>query len=328
MKIKSLFIGLFVLFIGLIFVGCTTEESTSKTLVTLSINPEIGLFVDENNKVTDVIALNNDADILLEDVDVTGEDIEEATEVIVDESVEAGYIDSEDQDAEVRLDVESDDETQETEIKEKVKKQINTYFLNKGIFGKVSTDTLDKYGTQAEELGLSRGKTKMILLALELNPELTIDDVKDLEVSELVKLCHESVKNNNFGHELNIKFKADREKLIEKYADMFAYETQIKETEEKLADTTLTDEEKEILEAQKTELLTKYNELFAQYKEELQLLKEEYKTQKQTLKEQWKNTKENKENNCKEKNEKHQNGFINNTNKKNIEEKIKEYQNK
>lgn len=324
---KNLFITLLLLLIGVFGFACTTAKE-SDTFMTLSINPEVGLFVDENGNVTEVIALNNDADVLLDSTDVVGEDVETATEIIVSESVDAGFINSDTEGTEVVIDVEDEDEEKVKEIKEKITKSINDYFVNKGIFGKVSEDTLDKYAVDAEALGLSRGQTKMILLALELNPELTIDDVKELLMSDLVKLCHKNAKENNYGHELNAKFKTDRVALKEKYAEMFTLGDEIAVIDEKLADTTLTEEEITALNTQKAELVAKYDELKALYDEELKALRDAYKAEKKAMKESLKKVKEEKEAKVKEKNEKHEKNFQKNQYKNNIKDKIKEFQNK
>lgn len=324
---KNLFITLLLLLIAVFGFACTTANG-SDTFMTLSINPEVGLFVDENKTITEVIALNNDADVLLDSTDIVGEDVETATEIIVSESVNAGFINIDTEGTEVVIDVQNEDEEKVKEIKEKITKSINEFFVNKGIFGKVSEDTLDKYAAAAEALGLSKGQTKMILLAFELNPELTIDDVKELSISELVKLCHKNAKEHNYGHELNVKFKADRIALKEKYAEMFTLSNEIAVIDEKLADPTLTEEEITALNSQKSKLEAKFDELKALYDEELKALRDAYKAEKESMKESLKKVKEEKEAKVKEKNEKHEKDFQKNQDKNNIKEKIKEFQNK
>lgn len=181
----------------------TAEGETAYVKVT--INPEVEFAVGEDNTVEAVNAANEDAEILLSDVDLIGLDIEEAVEEFVDIATEAGYIDEDaetEEENEVEVEIIGGDEETELQIRNRLRERINRYFNNNGIFGKVSEATLEEYAEQAAELGVSTGKTKMILKALDNNPELDIEELKDMEMKDLVKLFKD---NANKGLDATVK---------------------------------------------------------------------------------------------------------------------------
>ncbi len=227
MKIKIL---ITTLFLGILFLaGCSTKASEVDTFVGLRINPEVGMLVNEDGEVTDVIPLNVDGDVIVADIDVIGMDVEEAAEVIVEEAVEAGYIDVEATDTEVFVDVQGNEESK-VRYQERLRLKINQYFTNNGIFGKVSEETLEMYAEEAAELGLPLGQTKMLLLELELNPELSIEELMEMKVKDLVQLSHEKIKaQKGINHEFEEEFKERKEELKEEFANIELIRNQIRD---------------------------------------------------------------------------------------------------
>ncbi len=325
---KKILLSLTLLFTIMLF-GCQSKTDTElgTTFISYRINPEVGIFVSNKDEVLDTIALNDDADVLLANIDLVGKDISEASEIIISESIKTGFIDSDSMDTEVFIDVESEDEDEIKEVLEKVKKKIDDYFVNNGIFGAVSKDTLEKYVVEAQQLNLPVGQTKMVLLALELNPELSIEDVKDLKVNELVKLCHKNAKEKNFGHALGQEYKERMLALKEKYSEMFVLKGEIEVLEEKLSDENiinLTEEEISALEQELNEKETLYNALKEEYNKEKDSLKQEFKDKRATIKEELKAEKNKKEKDNLLDNQNHKGSF--DKNKDQIKVSVKEFQ--
>lgn len=227
MKIKLL-IG--TLFLSILFLaGCSTKEAEVATYVGLRINPEVGFLVDLKGEVTDVIPLNQDGDVVLSGVDVIGMSISDASIEIVDEAVEAGYIDVEATDNEVFVEVIGDDE-EVINYQEKLRNRINNFFVNKGIYGKVSEETKEEYLEAAFELGISVGHTKMVMLALEFNPDYSLEELKDMEIRDLVKLTHNGLKGNkDVNNKFEEGFKVRKEELKEEFSEMEVLRDQIRE---------------------------------------------------------------------------------------------------
>lgn len=294
---KKLFTFLFMIVLLLGLVGCGSgTEAEACTYVNLRINPEIGLYLDANGKVLETVAYNSDADVLLSDMNVKGKDIGEVATTIISEATDAGYIDPENTNTEIYVEVEDGNEEVVEKIKDKICTNIENYFNNKGMFGKISSETLDKYSQLAFDLGLSVGKTKMILLAIDTNPELSLDTLANMEMNEIIKLCHENMKNNNYGSSLNKEFKAEKTALREKYAELFTICERIKEIDLLIIDETIDEATVNSLNEEKANLIVKRDELKALYDEELSTLKAEYFEKKQEFKETCQQNKQNRKN--------------------------------
>ena len=306
--IKRLIFTLILVIFASVVIGCTNEnvdKGEGYTFVGLSINPEVGLIADEEGEVVDVITLNEDADVLLSNIDVVGEEVDAAIETIVDESVASGYIDVDTEGKEVFVDIETEDEEIKKNLFERITKKINNYFKNKGIFGKVSEGTLEKYLEDATNIGESVGKTKMILLALELNPELTIEDVKDLSMSQLIKLIHLNNKKDNLGHTLNKELKLEIEILKNEFSELFELKLENEEIKIQLENSELTEEDRLALTTKLEENKLRINELEAEYKVKFINIRESFKQKVAEYKEEWKEFKNKKENSVKDKVKEH-----------------------
>lgn len=194
MKTKLLVIAVIITIIASAvgFIACSPTEAEGETAyVRIAVNPEIELAVGEDNLIEAVVAANEDAEILLSDTELVGLSVEEAAEEFLDMALEAGYIDEEAENTEVEIEVIGEETKDEDAIKNRLRERINRFFNNNGIFGSVSEATLEQYAEQAAELGVSTGKTKMILKALDADPELDIQELKDMEMKDLVKLFKE-----------------------------------------------------------------------------------------------------------------------------------------
>ncbi len=74
------------------FDGSPIDEPIVTGYYTVDINPSICLGVDADDKVAKVISQNEDADVLLTDLDFKGDDIQEAILEIVNAARAAGYL--------------------------------------------------------------------------------------------------------------------------------------------------------------------------------------------------------------------------------------------
>lgn len=206
--------------IGLVACNSNTDESYG--YVSLKINPEVGMVVDSDGNVVSYSAENADAEVLLANTDLTGMTVEDASEKVVELAVEAGYIDTETEGEEIEVGAIDCDGNPDGNAYGKIKDSINRYFQNNGIFGKVTEDTLTQYGEQAYALGLSNGRTKMLLLAAQISGK-SVDELKDSKPSELMKIIHaENGKkmrnrgqngNSENSNALNARISGNAEKL-------------------------------------------------------------------------------------------------------------------
>lgn len=268
--------------------GGTSPNDTENAVgyVNIKINPEIDLTTSEDNVVQAVYAANEDAEILLAETELVGMDAEDAIEAIVDLAVEQGYIDEESQDNEVTIGViDGEEETQDNGLQAKLMERVRKFFQNKGINGIVSEATLDKYAEQAAAMGVPNGKLKMMLRALELNPELDINELKDMEMKDLVALLKAEFDIGEEGT-LRGELNTERAALRERYMRMFELEDAIDELKERIEGFEGEESEKAALEAELEGLETEYASLKEAYEEEMKALKDEHKQAEESLREQ------------------------------------------
>ena len=309
------------------FTGCAStnlpEADASVSYVSLSINPLLELVV-EDNIVVSVNYANEDAEILLSDVNLIGMTVEEAAELFVNLAVLAGYMDIEGEDNLVTVTVIGEDEEKEDEIKEGLKNTINGYFDNKGIFGRVSVETLEAFGEQAAALGVSMGHMKMILRALDLNPELDINDLKEMPINELVALFNDKIKDN-LHHSVREQANAQKTALKLEYAQMFALGEEIEALQYQLQNFEGEEADRLMLQQSVAEKIAQYEQLHTAFEAAMKAINDEAKTQREALKEQQKGQKEAKISENAQKIQQHQNQFE--TNKDQIKENIENWRN-
>lgn len=277
--------------------GDTADASL--TYVSLRINPEIEMIVDENGTVVACGAVNEDGDVVLGELSPEGQSVDDACEAIVDKATELGYIDPDGEETTVYADVEaaddstgasdivsadsatdSSDATDETPIKvkrlrQKIADRLNSYFDNHGIYGKVSAETLAIYEEKAAEWGVSLGRVKMIMRALDLYPEKTAEELLALPVNELLALVKDAVKDKNVICSLRDEYKKAVAELKTKYAELFTLKEEADALEKQIA--AAAEADKAALETTLAEKQAKIEELAAQYKTEFDALKAEYK---------------------------------------------------
>lgn len=121
---------------------------------------------------------------------------------------------------------------------------------------------------------MSVGHIKSVMRALELNPELTFEDVKDMQMNEILAMTKTMQQHmKKMTHQIRNEVKTELQELkqSETYTDMFALIDEIKTIEEQLEDDELTEEQITALEAQlevkKDDFEENYSDLYEEYEE-------------------------------------------------------------
>ncbi|MCD4826802.1 MAG: hypothetical protein K8Q99_03380 [Acholeplasmataceae bacterium] len=202
-------------------IGCETAlQAEELSYVTIDINPSVELIVSPNDKVIEANALNEDAEVLLSELDLIGMDLEVAIDLIIQTSIELGYI-SVDEDVETFVEVStiSCDEAIRNQIHEKVKEQINLAFQKRGMLGRSQEKTFDQaFIDEAASYGVTPEFLFLAYKVVELDDTYTIEQavaLTDEEVFEIVKYARE--QKQGLVVEVRNQFFEDRQELFDTY---------------------------------------------------------------------------------------------------------------
>lgn len=190
---KIIFSSLLLLVSIVVFNGCQIQSNVVKAAnayITLDINPSIEIITDEEGLVAQVNALNEDAQVLLVDTDFTKKTIEETVEEIINLATELGYIDITAENAIVVTTLAENDN-----ITNKLEEKINDIIRKVTKKQEIKMDIINARHEAKQEmkdlaasLNVSIGKLKLIQVAVELDPSLTLEQAATMPVKDLNKI--------------------------------------------------------------------------------------------------------------------------------------------
>jgi len=176
---------LVVLSAGLVLAISAYMVVTPVSYVSLDINPSMLISTNVFNYVVEVTPLNEDAAVMITDVDLKFKSLPEALNKLMDESIKTGYITQVDTDNAVLLAVYGEDGIQRTEKQEELKTTVEEHLKAVEIEGEViSNGITEQDKTDAVTYGVSNGKVMFVRNIVTVYPTLVFED-----------LIHESVKN-------------------------------------------------------------------------------------------------------------------------------------
>jgi len=166
------------------------------SIVSIDINPSIELTVGKNDKVLSAVALNKDAEVVLEGMDLKKVDLDIALNALIGSLLKNGYLD-EVYNA-INVCVENDDTQRADEISEKVKQEINNLMIQNDLIGDVNSQTCpvdqqlkelaEKYGVSVGKLTLAQKVSENLDISLDIAVEFTISELWALLEAEDVEL--------------------------------------------------------------------------------------------------------------------------------------------
>lgn len=175
----------------LVCVGFWGAKNENYQTFYIDVNPSLEISLNRFDTVSQVNYLNSDAEKALMDVDLIGCSPEEALELVVNAFERHGYFADE---AEMYISTANEDEDSQKLLK-RLKNHAENIKGNKNY--NVNTSSLSKEEREeAKELGISPGKYNIISKIIEKLPSYSVEDLKDLPMSELKKLEKEAGKNN------------------------------------------------------------------------------------------------------------------------------------
>ena len=173
-----------------------TPAEEAAAIVCIDVNPSIELSVNKHDKVTSAVALNEDAQVVLNGMDLKNVDLDIALNAIMGALLKNGYLD-EVYNA-VNICVEENDTERATELGEKVSSEISSIFNENDLIGGVNTQLLakdsetkklaDSYGISVGKLNLAQQVAENMNLALDVAVTFSISELWDLMEAESVTL--------------------------------------------------------------------------------------------------------------------------------------------
>lgn len=162
---------------------------TAETVIYLDVNPSIELQMDSENKIVDVIAGNEDAEIVLSDLRLNGIDINTALKAIVGSMYVNGYL-SENSNS-MLISVSSKSDKTADSLLYSITEQINAVFENTNMECAIIAQCLtinEDLMREAEEYGISVGKMHLLNKISSSFPSIStdiVDKLSSMSISDL-----------------------------------------------------------------------------------------------------------------------------------------------
>ena len=270
----------------LVIVGCSGSVSAAEAYVTVDINPSIELVVNNRDKVVYVNALNDDAEVLLADLELAGLNVDDAMDIIIEAAIELGYIDVDAEETYVSVSTTSDNEVGE-QIKERVKEAINNAFANRVMKGKAQNKSFTpEFIAEAEGYGVTPEFLFLAYSVTYVDDEITLEDALLMEQSDLMDILVEAKQAaKDLAQSYREEFIAAREEIRN------TYQPQIEDLEGQIAtieaqiEAVGEDVDTTELEADLAALVDQLHTVHDQMKAEIDALRATFRQQTETLRE-------------------------------------------
>jgi len=167
--------------------ACGETASVVASTIAIDVNPSVELDLDENDKVLNVIMNNEDAVIIVGDMDLVGVDYNIAINALIGSMVQNGYI-TEFTNS-VLISVHSEDAAKEALLMVEVTEAVSAALGAEAIEGSIITKEYSGDDADVEELSelldISEARADLILDILELDPRVTAEELALLSINDL-----------------------------------------------------------------------------------------------------------------------------------------------
>lgn len=174
--------------------GVKLDATAQAAVVSLDVNPSIELKIDKRNRVKEAIANNDDAQIILQGMDLEGSTLDVAVYAIIGSMTVHGYLTE--YTNSVLVSVDTKKESTYNEIIDMVTSKIQTTLKERNIESSVVAQWLkdkDQVGQIANDNNISKGKANLITKIVDASnldttegaPHYTVEDLANRSVNEL-----------------------------------------------------------------------------------------------------------------------------------------------
>ena len=185
-KIATVALALILVITG-VFGGVELGATAQAAVVALDVNPSIELKIDGKNRIIEAIANNNDAQIILQSMDLKGSKLDVAVYAIIGSMVTHGYL-SEYTNS-VLVSVDTKKQQLYNEIIDAVTSKIEVTLKEKNIQSSVVAQWIkdkDEIASIANEYNISKGKATLITKIIDASSKDTSENATVYTVQDLV----------------------------------------------------------------------------------------------------------------------------------------------
>ncbi|MBR2025437.1 MAG: hypothetical protein IKA02_06490 [Clostridia bacterium] len=178
----------------------------------INVNPSLELFYDKDGNIKEATPLNEDAEIVLYNLDITNKNYREAIDLIVGRLIDLGYIEKEKVNAILTTAVNQDgikDENMTMTIKEVFVSVLTNYEIQ----GEVLTGVVDEQlSEEAQQYGIDAQKLDLIKKLTDMEVEIPEEEYKTVTVRELYHKLSEREKEVKEAEKEKLQEENDKKK--------------------------------------------------------------------------------------------------------------------
>ena len=193
-RFASLAAAFIILFGGVFGFNAYQANAKVSARVSLDVNPSVEIQVNRNERVLDVVALNEDGKAIVGDMDFSGSSIDVAVNALVGSMMRNGFLT--DVANSILVTVSGENVEKDAALQARITDEIEKILAGNSMSGAILSQVLleDKNLDQiAAEYGITPGKAKLIQELMASNPLYKIEDLVPLTINELnlLTLSHE-----------------------------------------------------------------------------------------------------------------------------------------
>lgn len=158
-----------------------------ESTINFDVNPSIQLTVNRSEKILSVTALNADAEIILDNMDLKNVDLDVAVNALIGSMLKNGYL-TEIANS-ILISVENNDAAKAAELQTRLTEEISSLLSASAIDGSVISQSYtgkdETIKSLAEEHSISYSKAELVSKLVSIDPTLNFDEVASLPVNDI-----------------------------------------------------------------------------------------------------------------------------------------------
>ncbi len=190
----ALLIALVLALAGILLINQLRNESKGGSFI-IDINPSLEIVYNENTEVTQINALNEDAEVLLCNLELVGKSYKDAVGLLMDNCVKLGYLSPSREDNAIMTTALLENGEKSEEMTQEIKELFYKEFENRRMHGVVIAGFENsELKQEAEKYGIDTQKYSLIQEYLSLGGELDEEKYAKTSIRELYSFIYEKTK--------------------------------------------------------------------------------------------------------------------------------------